>query len=44
MLDLPVAKFVLPNIIGCLLWPPLYFRAFSPGRRLIFRLMKQRQL
>ena len=25
MLDLPVAKFVLPNIIGCLLWPPLYF-------------------
>ncbi len=41
MLDLPVAKFVLPNIIGCLLWPPLYsFRASSPGRRLIFRLMK----
>jgi len=25
MLDLPVAKFVLPNIIGCLLWPPFYF-------------------
>ena len=25
MLDLPVAKFMLPNIIGCLLWPPLYF-------------------
>jgi hypothetical protein len=25
MLDLPVAKFILPNIIGCLLWPPLYF-------------------
>ncbi|HFK7979154.1 TPA: DedA family protein [Klebsiella oxytoca] len=25
MLDLPVAKFIPPNIIGCLLWPPLYF-------------------
>lgn len=25
MLDLPVRKFVLPNIIGCLLRPPLYF-------------------
>ncbi|MGK9172564.1 DedA family protein [Yokenella regensburgei] len=25
MLDLPVAKFVVPNIIGCLLWPPFYF-------------------
>jgi len=25
MLDLPVAKFFLPNIIGCLLWPPIYF-------------------
>ena len=25
MLDLPVKKFVLPNIIGCLLWPPVYF-------------------
>lgn len=25
MLDLPLAKFILPNIIGCLLWPPLYF-------------------
>ena len=25
MLDLPVAKFVPLNIIGCLLWPPLYF-------------------
>ncbi|WP_336818409.1 DedA family protein [Cedecea sp. MMO-103] len=25
MLDLPLAKFLLPNIIGCLLWPPLYF-------------------
>ena len=25
MLDLPVTKFIPPNIIGCLLWPPLYF-------------------
>jgi len=25
MLDLPVSKFILPNIIGCLLWPPFYF-------------------
>lgn len=25
MLDLPVSKFMLPNIIGCLLWPPAYF-------------------
>ncbi len=25
MLDLPVSKFVVPNIIGCLLWPPFYF-------------------
>lgn len=25
MLDLPVAKFITPNIIGCLLWPPFYF-------------------
>ena len=25
MLDLPVAKFITPNIIGCLLWPPCYF-------------------
>ncbi|VDZ87502.1 inner membrane protein [Lelliottia amnigena] len=25
MLDLPVAKFILPNIIGCVLWPPFYF-------------------
>lgn len=25
MLDLPVRKFVVPNIIGCLLWPPVYF-------------------
>lgn len=41
MLDLPVAKFVLPNIIGCLLYRrSISFRASSPGRRLIFRLMK----
>ncbi len=25
MLDLPVSKFLLPNIIGCLFWPPFYF-------------------
>ncbi|KAF1368202.1 DedA family protein [Yokenella regensburgei] len=25
MLDLSVDKFALPNIIGCLLWPPVYF-------------------
>jgi hypothetical protein len=25
MLDLPVAKFIVPNIIGCVLWPPFYF-------------------
>ncbi|VDZ80926.1 DedA family integral membrane protein [Salmonella bongori] len=25
MLDLPVAKFLVPNVIGCLLWPPFYF-------------------
>ncbi|HFZ8995010.1 TPA: DedA family protein [Citrobacter freundii] len=25
MLDLPVAKFITPNIIGCLFWPPFYF-------------------
>lgn len=25
MLDLPVSKFILPNVIGCLLWPPFYF-------------------
>lgn len=25
MLDLPVAKFITPNIIGCLLWPQFYF-------------------
>lgn len=25
MLDLPVSKFILPNIIGCLFWPPVYF-------------------
>ncbi|SNY68994.1 DedA family protein [Enterobacter sp. CC120223-11] len=25
MLDLPVSKFIVPNLIGCLLWPPVYF-------------------
>ncbi len=25
MLELPVRKFIPPNIIGCLLWPPVYF-------------------
>ncbi len=25
MLDLPVRKFILPNIIGCIFWPPFYF-------------------
>lgn len=25
MLELPVRKFAPPNIVGCLLWPPLYF-------------------
>jgi hypothetical protein len=25
MLDLPVVKFILPNIIGCVFWPPFYF-------------------
>ncbi|QKJ85816.1 DedA family protein [Paramixta manurensis] len=25
MLELPVSKFIPPNLIGCLLWPPLYF-------------------
>lgn len=25
MLDLPVRKFLPPNIIGCLFWPPFYF-------------------
>lgn len=25
MLDLPIRKFILPNIIGCILWPPFYF-------------------
>jgi membrane protein DedA with SNARE-associated domain len=25
MLDLPVAKFIVPNIIGCIFWPPIYF-------------------
>ncbi|ROR05188.1 DedA family protein [Erwinia sp. JUb26] len=24
MLELPVRKFLPPNIVGCLLWPPLY--------------------
>lgn len=24
MLELPVKKFIPPNIIGCVLWPPLY--------------------
>ena len=24
MLELPVRKFLPPNLIGCLLWPPLY--------------------
>jgi hypothetical protein len=25
MLDLPVRKFIVPNIIGCIFWPPFYF-------------------
>ncbi|OON39970.1 hypothetical protein BTJ39_11065 [Izhakiella australiensis] len=25
MLELPAAKFALPNLVACLLWPPLYF-------------------
>ncbi|WP_413735279.1 DedA family protein [Sodalis sp. RH21] len=25
MLDLPPLKFALPNVIGCLAWPPVYF-------------------
>ncbi|QCI22023.1 DedA family protein [Buchnera aphidicola] len=25
MLKLPVKKFILPSIIGCVLWPPVYF-------------------
>lgn len=25
MLDLPVRKFIAPNIIGCIFWPPFYF-------------------
>ncbi len=28
MLDLPVAKFVVPNIIGCVFWPPFYFPCY----------------
>ena len=40
MLDLPVAKFITPNIIGCLLWPPFYFlrvrrSIFLPGCRAV---------
>jgi membrane protein DedA with SNARE-associated domain len=38
MLDLPVTKFIPPNILGCLLWPPFYFLpGILAGRRLIFR-------
>ena len=29
MLDLPPYKFALPNIIGCLTWPPVYFSPAS---------------
>lgn len=25
MLDLPVRKFIVPNVIGCIFWPPFYF-------------------
>ncbi|BBI01126.1 uncharacterized protein BUCNMO_111 [Buchnera aphidicola (Nipponaphis monzeni)] len=25
MLQLPLKKFILPNILGCLFWPPVYF-------------------
>ena len=25
MLNLPLAKFIPPNIIGCIFWPPVYF-------------------
>lgn len=25
MLKLPLKKFIIPNLLGCLLWPPLYF-------------------
>ncbi|WP_422667094.1 DedA family protein [Buchnera aphidicola] len=25
MLKLPLKKFIIPNIIGCFLWPPIYF-------------------
>lgn len=25
MLKLPLKKFILPSIIGCILWPPVYF-------------------
>lgn len=38
MLDLPVAKFITPNIIGCLLWPPFTScRGFWRVRRSIFQ-------
>ncbi|XPE66812.1 DedA family protein [Shigella flexneri] len=38
MLDLPVAKFITPNIIGCLLWPPFYFLpGILAGRRSKFQ-------
>ncbi len=37
MLDLPVSKFLPPNILGCLLWPPFTScPAFWRGRQLIF--------
>lgn len=25
MLELPPARFAVPNIIGCIMWPPIYF-------------------
>ncbi|CAL4319677.1 Inner membrane protein YabI [Buchnera aphidicola (Eriosoma lanigerum)] len=25
MLKLPIIQFIIPNIIGCIFWPPLYF-------------------
>ncbi|STJ36294.1 DedA family integral membrane protein [Escherichia coli] len=38
MLDLPVAKFITPNIIGCLLWPPFTScLGFWRARRSIFQ-------
>ncbi len=37
MLDLPVAKFITPNI-GCLLWPPFTScQGFWQARRSIFQ-------